>query len=598
MEYFRIDGIDFGVSRQSIESKSETIGINERTWRALKLLLDSNQNTISKDQFVEVVWQGIIVSDASIFKQVQVVRNLFVQLGLADSLIENVYGQGYRLTTTVKPINSANFSNKKTPWTMAALLSLIVLVALVAYQTKPEIDVLSKDQRKNILTLSQENWQEGLTHIDALLLENQDYSTSDLAYLYHQKGQAHLNLQQFEAAREALVQSLSAYKNLADWQRQGEVAMQMARLYDYLDDPKIQLAYITDSIRFFEKAGAETSLVDAMLEKASYQRKIKNYDAAISTYEDVLVEAKKIDDQVGQMMAINNKAALHLVLNQNQHAIALGEQGLELSLKTGNGQHIANSYSFLSQLYWQENQQQKALKLMSQALTYQLETRNHRHLSPKLMNLSYLLLETGQFDKADELLIVTGNYADALKVKRGSAVVALYQGMNEAHQSNWSLANDFLEKSYDIVMKNQIDYQKPTIMAYLALTRAQTGKYLKAIELAHLTLAEQQVGDRERFLAQLAMLLGYDATEQLSLAETLIQEINVPDKWLFAQIIWANTLLNRLPVDDIEGQQLQQQTIDSLTAQWQQLALDSAFDENLLQRLISQVNELIVQLTA
>ncbi|MCB1582417.1 MAG: hypothetical protein KDI92_05080, partial [Xanthomonadales bacterium] len=110
--------------------------------------------------------------------------------------------------------------------------------------------------------------------------------------------------------------------------------------------------------------------------------------------------------------------------------------------------------------------------------------------------------------------------------------------------------------------------------------------------------AEQQVGERERFLAQLAMLLGYDATEQLLLAETLMQEINVPDKWLFGQIIWANTLLNRLPVDDIEGQQLQQQTIDSLTAQWRQLALDSAFDENLLQRLISQVNELIVQLTA
>jgi DNA-binding winged helix-turn-helix (wHTH) protein len=598
VEYYRINGIDFGVSKQDVLSQTETIGINERTWRALKLLLEADQETISKDRFVEEVWQGVIVSDASVFKQVQVVRNLFEHLNLPENLIENVYGKGYRLTATVKSINAPKFKNKKTPLTVAALLSLIVLVAMVAYQTKPELDLINKEQRKNILTLAQENWQNGLDYIDELLHEDKTYSTSDLAYLYHQKGQAHLNLQQFEVAREALLESLSAYKALADWHRQGEVAMQMARLYHYLDNPKVQLDYINDSIRFFEKAGAETSLVDAMLEKASYQRKIKDYSAAIKTYELVLEEAKNIDDQVGQMMAINNKAALHLVLNENQKAIALGEQGLALSLKTGNGQHIANSYSFLSQLYWQENQQQKALKLMSQALTYQLETKNHMHLSPKLMNLSYLLLETGQFEKAKELLTVTENYADALNVKRGSAIVALYQGMNDAHQFNWIAANVQLENSYDIIIKNQINYQKPTIMAYLALSRAQSGKYLKAIELAHQTLSEEQLGERERFLAQLALLLGYDATEQTSLAEALIQEISVSKEWLFGQIMWAQTTLDRLSPEDIESQQQQQQIIDALSAQWQQLAEESTFDDELLQRLIAQVNELIVQLTA
>ncbi len=598
MEYYRIAGIDFGLSKQALTRQRESIAINERTWRALKLLLDSNRETVSKDLFVEDVWQGVIVSDASVFKQVQVVRNLFAQMGLQDDLIENVYGQGYRLTLAVNTIKAPKTQVKKTSWTVAALLVLFALVAMVAHQTQPEVDVLDKAQRKNILTLMQEDWQEGLMHVDALLQQAQAYSASDLAYLYHQKGQAHLNLQQFTESREALVKSMAEYRGLRDWLHQGDVAMQMARLYDYLDDNEVQLSHINDSIHYFKKAGAKTKLVDAMLEKASFQRKLKDFPAAKQAYQDALESAEQIDDQVGQMMAINNLAATHLLLNENQKAVALGEQGLALSLKGGNGQHIANSYSFLSQLYWQQNQQKQALNMMSQALTYQIETKSHKHLSPKLMNLNYLLLETGQFSAADRLLSVTESYAAALHVKTGSAVVALYQGMNHAHQSEWQQAHQSLEKSYQIAIKNDIAYKKPTIMGYLSMSRVQNGQFLKAIELASQTLAEAQLGEREKLLAQLALVQGYDATEQTALAQQVLSEISVPEDWIFGQIIHAKITRQRTEPSAIEFRHQQQQHIDTLYQQWSELAAESAFDDALLSRLVEQVNGLVEQLNS
>lgn len=598
MEYYRIAGIEFGLSKQAIASKADTIAINERTWRALKLCLESNQETINKDQFITDVWQGVIVSDASVFKQVQVVRNLFAQLGLPDDLIENVYGQGYRLTQTVKTIKAPKTQVKKTSWTVAALLVLFALVAMVAHQTKPEVDVLDKAQRNNILTLMQEDWQEGLVHVDALLLQDQNYSASDLAYLYHQKGQAHLNLQQFADSKEALEKSMGVYRGLRDWLRQGDVAMQLARLHEYIDDNGVQLQHINDSIKFFKKAEAKTKLVDAMLEKASYQRKLKDFAAAKQAYQDALKAAENIDDQVGQMMAINNLAATHLLLNENEQAIELGEQGLALSLKGGNGQHIANSYSFLSQLYWQQNQQKLALNMMSQALAYQIETKSHKHLSPKLMNLNYLLLETGQFSAADRLLSVTESYAAALNVKSGSAVVALYQGMNHAHQRNWPKASQALEKAYQIAIKNDIAYKKPTTMAYLSVSRAHNGQFLKAVELASLTLAEAQLGEREKVLAQLALVLGYDATEQTALAQQVWADINVPEDWIFGQVIYTDVSRQRAELAAIEYRHQQQQHIETLYQQWSDLAAESAFDDDLLSRLLEQVNGLVEQLNS
>lgn len=599
MTYYQIAELSFSLNENEVATDDLTQPINDKTWRALKLLLSSNQEVISKDCFVNEVWQGVVVGDASVFKQIQVVRNIFESLGLPKEVIENVYGKGYRFCLPVVASDRPFVALKKgKTWRhVLPLVAMLLVLLVVGSQTKPEKALLNDNDKKSILTLSKNNWQDGLEHIQALFKEEKPYSNADLAFLYHQKGQAELNVQQFDSAKQSLNQAKQLYQGLRAWKDSGDISLQLARLYDYIDDKATQKSHINEAIRLYKKAGAKTKVIDALLEKASHQKQLKAYDAAIETYQQVIEAAKSYGDPVGQMMAINNLAATHQVLNDNQAAIELAEQGLELSMSLGNGQHIANSYSFLSQLYWQTGEQQKALKMLSQSLSYQVETKNHRHLSPKLMNMNFLLLETAQFETANRLLAVTKNYAEALKVKGGSVVIALYQGMNAAHQQQWVEARGYLEQAYQRALEHNFSYKKPTTMAYLSLARAMTGSQLKAVELAQLTLNEERASTKEKTLAQLALAVAYHETEQESLAIQTWAQIDIPADWFFGQISWAQIKLDQTPNTAIEQRLALQGQINEANQQWQQLAMTSAFEGGLLDQVVKQVNQLIETLT-
>ena len=598
MTSYQIFDVNFELKSNEVVGDGFQQSINDKTKRTIILFLNADKATISKDELVASVWQGVIVSDASVFKQIQVVRNIFEGLGLPKDLIENVYGKGYRLRLPVKSmaVSQTQIKTKKSWGLTIPLFVMVAVLLVVGIQTKPEKALLSQEDKRNILNLSKNNWQDGLENIKTLLASEKAYTDTDRAFLYHQHGQAASNVQQFDLAKTSLHRAKKLYSELKEWKSLGDVSLEMARLYAHFDDKNTQGDHIDDAINFYEKAGAKTQVIDALLEKADYQKQNKAYDAAIQTYNDVIKTAKDYGDQVGQTMAINNLAATHKVLNQNDKAILLAEQGLKLSMDSGNGQHIANSYSFLSQLYWQQGSQKQALDVMSQSLAYQVETENYRHLSPKLMNMNYLLIETGQFKTADRLLAVTEDYAQALNVKGGSAVIALYQGMNAAHQQQWPEAKSHLELAYQRALEHNFPYKKPATMAYLSVARAQTGNNLKAIEMARLTLQEKQASDREKLLANLALVRSYMAMEQLTLATETLASLSSFSDWPFGQISVAQVKMNLLPETAIEERLRLQGEIDQAKTAWQKLADDSAFDTDLLDKVLSQVEQLVMSL--
>lgn len=589
----------------------QTTDINDKTFTALKLFLTSGQNIISKDLLLETVWQDIIVSDASIFKQVQTIRTLFMQAGLPEDTIENVYGKGYRLKYAAEAMqqgSSEQLSNSsqthRQKWLMPVLTFILILTAILSWyywdQINPGNNKINAAQKSAILDISKNDWQQGLDHINGLLEANQiNYSKADLAYLHHQKGQAEQNLQLIDESLATLNHSLQLYEELNDQKMIGDTHLLLARLYDYIDNKDQQLLHINTAIYMFKAVADNNAEIDAYLELAYLQKKAGDIDEAITTYETAIKRAQANGDKTGEMMGINNLAATYLIINNNQQALALAEQGLAINLELGNGQHIANSYSFLSQLKQQLGHTSQALQMIEQALKFQLKTKNHRALSPKLMTLNYLLLETYQHQQLNELLALTAAYASSMNMQGGMAIISLYQGIDSAYIESWDAAEKSLNEAWQIATSKNFNYKRPLTMAFLALANSKNNNHLKAIELANQVLAEAKVSARERNLAHITLAISYTAMENTTLAEKWINLANesADSQWLFDHLTWLKFKLSQLPIDDINQHNALVQQIKEIEHSMTALAENSQMDQEIFEQLKSQVQSLIEQKT-
>lgn len=590
----------------------QSIDLNDKTTKALLLFLQADHAVISKEQLLEHVWEGVIVSDASIFKQVQTLRNLFIEAGLPDDIIENVYGKGYRLKYTVEPLTDdeldttapASSDQQVEPSNRPMLYGIISVVFIAAislyfwFNQQQPFDKLKEEQKSSIIKVSKNNWQDGLDNINNLLANPQTtYSTADLAFLYHQKGQAEQNLQLIDESLVSLNQSLDYYQQMDDQNGMGNTHLLLARLYDYIDNPEKQLSHIKTATDLFKTVGNHTAEIDAYLELAYLEKKSGKIDAAINTYETAINRARAVQDKTGEMIAINNLAATYLIINDTDKATELAEQGLAINLTLDNGQSIANSYSFLSQLALQKGDINKAFKMIEQALKYQLQTESHKNLSPKLMGLNFLLLETHQYQVTNELLSLTDAYAKSLNIKGGAAIINLYQGMLTAYQNDWQGAQTELATAWEIATKKNFNYKKPLIMSFLAMAYAQTDNHLKAIELANQLLSEKNISPRETQLAHLTLAISYTSLENTELSQkwSNLAEENSRIDWPIEHLIWLRFKISTLPNSEILARnQLQQQIVET-ESYVAALAQNNQIDSELLEQIKQQVSQLIAQ---
>src|ERR1044071_4080852 len=72
------------------------------------LLGENRERLISRDEIIEKVWDGRIVSDATIASRVKSARQALGDDGQAQQLIKTLHGQGYRFVGPARIVQSAS----------------------------------------------------------------------------------------------------------------------------------------------------------------------------------------------------------------------------------------------------------------------------------------------------------------------------------------------------------------------------------------------------------------------------------------------------------------------------------------------------------
>ena len=99
LRLWRFGTVDFDESSLSLKVDGQPVALEHRPMELLRLLLNHAGEVVTKDEILEAVWPGRLVTEASLTKCVARLRQALNDS--AQSLIRTVHGYGYRLAAEV-----------------------------------------------------------------------------------------------------------------------------------------------------------------------------------------------------------------------------------------------------------------------------------------------------------------------------------------------------------------------------------------------------------------------------------------------------------------------------------------------------------------
>lgn len=82
--------------------------IEPQVFDLLRVLIERRERTVTKDELYETVWQGRIVSEATLSSRIKAARKAVGDNGRAQQVIRTVHGRGFRFVAPVEAADSAD----------------------------------------------------------------------------------------------------------------------------------------------------------------------------------------------------------------------------------------------------------------------------------------------------------------------------------------------------------------------------------------------------------------------------------------------------------------------------------------------------------
>ncbi len=559
MMNYKVKDTYLELSDGHLSINGQVVDLNHKTLLCIALLIQSRNQPVSKDQLLSHVWQGSIVSDSSIFKQIQAARKVLENHGLPGDVIESIYGTGYKIKYRIETVSEAAIPvaeapNKTTyvPVLFAiTVMTFLGLVILLHHRSEPIPNQLSKQKRTQLESQLKQNWADGLAVINDMLTDQQNnpLSQQDLSYLFLKKAEAELQLQQSTEAIHSSEQAIkhAAEKDLAQLTKSHLV---LARAFSSNDQTSKAVQTMDQAIAMLGTDKQSSHMVDALMTKALLLRKLGRFDDSISINQQSLDTAEAIGDAVGKLIAVNNMATTYQQNGDTDKAIELSQVGLQLALTNGSAQHIANAYNALATLELETDNFAVATEYVEQALKYQISSNNIRFLAPKLYNYLYIAIHTQSPETTDPLFdtaLLFLEKVDASEATKGQ--FNYLQSLDYAMQGDWHQAQAILNQAAQQLLSSSLNAFKNKVTALNALVNYHNQNHIKAIELAKQVLEHKGLAERPALMANLTLMFTYTALNQPELAQAYVsktQDLHL-DSWVFETSNYVNSSLEQPP---------------------------------------------------
>ncbi|WP_220676694.1 winged helix-turn-helix domain-containing protein [Klebsiella pneumoniae] len=140
----------------------EAITLNTPTARCLQLLLESNGNIISRDEFLSAVWKerGVVVSQNTFYQNISLLRKSLLRAGLTQDVVVTVRQRGFVIATgtVIRQVTLQNEFNSAQPLSTDASMRIINDKYIAKIDDAEVKNSVRKTFRINGLTSRQLSW--------------------------------------------------------------------------------------------------------------------------------------------------------------------------------------------------------------------------------------------------------------------------------------------------------------------------------------------------------------------------------------------------------------------------------------------------------
>jgi DNA-binding winged helix-turn-helix (wHTH) protein/Flp pilus assembly protein TadD len=99
---FRFDAFELDCAKRELRRGGEVVPVEPQVFALLHLLVENRDRAVSKDEIIERVWSGRIVSDSALSSRIKSLRRALGDDGDAQKYLQTLRGFGFRFVGTVE----------------------------------------------------------------------------------------------------------------------------------------------------------------------------------------------------------------------------------------------------------------------------------------------------------------------------------------------------------------------------------------------------------------------------------------------------------------------------------------------------------------
>ena len=99
---YKFGQFELDLAAVELRAGGNVVDLERQVFALLALLVENSERLVSKDEIIEKVWDGRIVTDAAVASRVKSARQALGDDGKSQQFIRTIHGQGYRFVAQSK----------------------------------------------------------------------------------------------------------------------------------------------------------------------------------------------------------------------------------------------------------------------------------------------------------------------------------------------------------------------------------------------------------------------------------------------------------------------------------------------------------------
>ena len=99
-QVYRFEGFTLDIAAAELRADGAPVAMEPQVFNLLSLLVENHDRVVTKDEIIESVWSGRIVSESAVSSRINALRRALGDDGTEQRLVKTVHGRGFRFGAT------------------------------------------------------------------------------------------------------------------------------------------------------------------------------------------------------------------------------------------------------------------------------------------------------------------------------------------------------------------------------------------------------------------------------------------------------------------------------------------------------------------